>query len=243
MIPESFTKESLQSYLWTMSDAHPAITPTPEQLRGISHPLRMRILGRLRLDGPQTATDLAAALGVNTGQTSYHLRQLAQYGFIAESTGMGTGRERYWHALHQSTRTRSSTLDPDTSAAFRQAAVVNQLQWVQAAVQEHAELPAPWREAGTNSDWWIRLTPEQAHELVARIGAVVDEALAAEPPAGQEPDGAELFMVQLHAFPRPGGLAHRDEPGDKSDADPSDEARSATGTHQSSTHRSDREPS
>ena len=57
-----------------------AITPTPAQLRGISHPLRMRILGRLRADGPQTATELSLELAVNTGQTSYHLRQLAHYG-------------------------------------------------------------------------------------------------------------------------------------------------------------------
>lgn len=193
-----------------------SITPSPEHLRGISHPLRMRILGRLRLDGPQTATDLATALGVNTGQTSYHLRQLAQYGFIAEAQGLGTGRERYWRALHRSTRSRSSELDPDTSAAFHQAAVVNQFQWVQAAVQEHAELPDAWRAAGTNSDWCLRLTAAQAHELVVRVCAVIDEVLAAEPDRGAQAPGAaapgaEDFMIQVHAFPRPGGLAHRDE--------------------------------
>lgn len=205
-----------------MTNKGESISPSPEQLRGISHPLRMRMLGRLRLDGPQTATALADALGVNTGQTSYHLRQLAQYGFIAEAEGMGTGRERYWRALHQSTRTPSSEADPDTSAAFRQAAVVNQLQWVQAAVQEHAELPDEWRTAGTNSDWWMRLTAEQAHELVDRVSAILDEVQAAQPDPGEEPPGAEIFMVQVHAFPRPGRTAHRGEATQAGKQDPRD---------------------
>ena len=201
-----------------MSLDHSSITPTPAQLRGVSHPLRMRILGRLRLDGPQTATELASSLGVNTGQTSYHLRQLAQYGFIAEEPGMGTGRERYWRALHQFTRSRSSELDPDTSSAFAQAAVVAQLQNVQAAVQEHAELPEEWRTAGTHSDWVVRMSAARARELVERLGALVDEAMSAE--ADADAPGTEQVMFQLHAFPRPGRLAHRDDAEEGAEDDP-----------------------
>lgn len=200
-----------------MSREHTAITPTPAQLRGISHPLRMRILGRLRADGPQTATELSLELAVNTGQTSYHLRQLAHYGFIEEAHDLGTGRERYWRALHQMTRTRSSELDPDTSAAWAQAAVTAQLRHVQAAVQEHAELPEPWRRAGTHSDWGLRLTAAQATELVQRVGALIDEVMDAEPSPGEEPEGCEDFMIQVHAFPRPGRLPHRDEGSDSRD--------------------------
>jgi hypothetical protein len=32
------------------------------------------MLGMLRIDGPATATTLAARLGINTGAASYHLR-------------------------------------------------------------------------------------------------------------------------------------------------------------------------
>lgn len=134
-----------------MGDRDDAITPTPEQLRGISHPLRTRILGRLRLDGPQTATELGVALGVDTGQTSYHLRRLARYGFIAEVEDRGSGRERHWRALHASTQT-SAAQPPQTQGAFAQAALVAQLQYVQAAVQEQAELPSPWAAAATHRD-------------------------------------------------------------------------------------------
>src|SRR6478609_3560973 len=61
-----------------------SITPTPQMLRALAHPTRLTMLGMLRIDGPATATSLATRLGINTGQTSYHLRQLAHYGFVVD---------------------------------------------------------------------------------------------------------------------------------------------------------------
>ncbi|MFT4284363.1 MAG: helix-turn-helix domain-containing protein, partial [Protaetiibacter sp.] len=49
-------------------------------VRVLAHPLRSRILGRLRLHGPATATELATELQTNTGATSYHLRALESVG-------------------------------------------------------------------------------------------------------------------------------------------------------------------
>ena len=40
------------------------------QMRAMAHPLRLRLLGRLRTDGPATATALAEKLATNTGATS-----------------------------------------------------------------------------------------------------------------------------------------------------------------------------
>jgi predicted transcriptional regulator len=53
-------------------------------LRGLAHPIRVKLLGALRLDGPSTATRLASRLGLSSAATSYHLRQLAAYGFVVE---------------------------------------------------------------------------------------------------------------------------------------------------------------
>ncbi|WP_242653142.1 winged helix-turn-helix domain-containing protein, partial [Intrasporangium flavum] len=70
--------------------AHPPMPDniwlTPESLRVLAHPLRSRLLGALRRGGPATATDLAAALGTNSGATSYHLRKLESVGLV-EDTG------------------------------------------------------------------------------------------------------------------------------------------------------------
>ncbi|MGW0563951.1 hypothetical protein ACWDZ4_25920 [Streptomyces sp. NPDC003016] len=42
---------------------------------------------------------LARALGLNTGATSYHLRELARYGFVEETGRESTRRERRWRAV------------------------------------------------------------------------------------------------------------------------------------------------
>ena len=61
-------------------------------LRALAHPLRNRLLGLLRLEGPSTATLLGARLGESSGSTSHHLRQLAASGFVEEVPGHGAGR-------------------------------------------------------------------------------------------------------------------------------------------------------
>ena len=96
-----FAKRYLQRYVGDMASS--AITPSAAGLRTLSHPTRLRMLMLLRLDGPATATQLAQQLRLNTGATSYHLRQLADQGFIVEDAERGDGRDRWWKAAHEST--------------------------------------------------------------------------------------------------------------------------------------------
>ena len=49
-------------------------------LRAYAHPLRLRLIGLLRAEGPMTATQAAARLGDTVPNCSFHLRQLAKYG-------------------------------------------------------------------------------------------------------------------------------------------------------------------
>ena len=67
-----------------------------EELRALAHPMRQRILRRVREAGPATATTLARDLGENSGIMSYHLRLLAEHDFVREVAGRGQGRERWW---------------------------------------------------------------------------------------------------------------------------------------------------
>ena len=81
------------------SQASPGFDPAkdlvlePRMLRGLAHPLRIRLRAELVEHGPATASQLAARVGQSSGATSYHLRQLAAYGFVAEAPGRGSGRE------------------------------------------------------------------------------------------------------------------------------------------------------
>ena len=86
------------------------------QVRVMAHPLRLRLVGALRVKGPATATRLAELLGTNTGATSYHLRQLAEVGLVVEDPDLGTGRQRYWRAAHDVTSWEPSDFDDDPDA-------------------------------------------------------------------------------------------------------------------------------
>src|SRR5687768_18374956 len=88
----------------------------------LAHPLRSRLLSRLRLHGPATATELAQGLATNTGATSYHLRKLESVGLV-EDTGEGAGKRRLWAPT-----TRSHSFVPSDFAADDDAsAAVNWL--------------------------------------------------------------------------------------------------------------------
>ena len=130
-----------------------SITPTPQQLRALTHPVRLRMLGILRTEGSTTATALAQRLGLNTGATSYHLRQLAQHGFIVDDEARGNGRDRWWRAAHASTRTSleeyPDPADKEALDAYLQTVVVVYTQMLQQAIEERSTLPDEWRKAST----------------------------------------------------------------------------------------------
>src|SRR5690606_14689551 len=69
----------------------------PAALKALAHPLRVRLLATLRETGPATATELAARLETDSGSTSYHLRVLAEHGFVEDAPGdRRHPRERRW---------------------------------------------------------------------------------------------------------------------------------------------------
>lgn len=179
-----------------------SITPSPQQMKALTHPVRVRMLGMLRIDGPATATTLAARLGINTGATSYHLRQLAQAGFVVDDTERGNGRDRWWKAAHQTTTTDTAgPSDPearDTLDAYLQSVVVVMTERLQRSVEELPTLPEEWRDATTYSDWVVRLTPRRARALIGQLVEGMQEI------DEEDDEDAAPYVFQLNAFPYPG---------------------------------------
>jgi predicted ArsR family transcriptional regulator len=185
--------------------ADSTITPSAAGLRALSHPTRLRMLMLLRLEGPATATQLAQELKLNTGATSYHLRQLAEHGFIVEDTDRGDARDRWWKAAHDNTRMNLAARPADEeedAEAYVHTVALMYTETLMQAVAEHRYLPAEWKRATTTSDWHIRLTPAKAEELLDALEAVISQWSAFEEPVDAE--GAGDFVVNLNAFPRPG---------------------------------------
>jgi DNA-binding MarR family transcriptional regulator len=188
-----------------------SVTPSPAGLKALSHPVRLQMLGLLRVDGPATATTLAAQVGINTGAASYHLRQLAQHGFIEDAPERGNARDRWWQATHQSTLA-GNTADTDderqTIDAYLQSVAVVYTQNLQAAIEERAGLSDAWRLASTFSDYYLRLTPSKARALTQRMHEMLREVHEStiDVESGKDADAGEDvadFVVQFSAYPRP----------------------------------------
>ncbi len=187
-----------------------SITPDPAALQALSHPVRLRLLGLLRYEGPSTASALATRLGLNSGATSYHLRQLAQHGFVVDVPERGNARDRWWQAAHRSTHTGPEALETpegrDATAAFEQAVAVVHTEQLQRAMEEQPLLPTAWLRASTLSDWRLRLTPERAEQLMD----VVTDLISEWEQDADDVAEADDFIVVLHTYPRPGGVTVED---------------------------------
>ncbi|WP_089212542.1 winged helix-turn-helix domain-containing protein [Streptosporangium subroseum] len=191
----------------------PQVTPEPAKptrridarsLRGLAHPLRVRLLELLQLDGPATSTGLSERLGENTGTVSWHLRHLAEHGFIEEETGRGTKRERWWRVVKQ--QSVLNTVDfrdnPETRGAlsvYLHELVNQQFNRVIDYIGE--DWGDEWRNVGTLSAWSdLRMTPDQLKALNEELTAVIERHL---PAPGAEPDPDALpIIVQFQSFPR-----------------------------------------
>jgi DNA-binding transcriptional ArsR family regulator len=175
----------------------------PRSLRGLAHPLRVRLLGLLREEGPATATRLAERVGQSSGATSYHLRQLASHGFVVEDTERGVGRERWWRAAHRST-ILGGEIDKEAPAeteAYLRAVSAQYAERVDRFITEMPTLTQDWRRCVTVSDWRLRLTPAEANELHDGLMTLVARFRRADDPEAEVPEGAEQVVLQAQIMP------------------------------------------
>src|SRR5947209_2422058 len=184
---------------------HQVVRLSGQQIRTLAHPLRSRLLGVLRVDGPATATTLARLLNTNTGATSYHLRQLAEVGLVVEETGQNTGKQRFWRAAHDVSTWKPTDFDDDPDA--RAAA-----EWIEGyqlqLLTEQAErwfgiqheAPHEWREVSTLNDAVLTISPARLRALNEEIWQLVTKYYQNE--ALSEEDGAAQVHVFLASFPR-----------------------------------------
>jgi DNA-binding transcriptional ArsR family regulator len=172
-----------------------------KQLRVLAHPLRSRLLSALRLDGPATATKLAAAMASNTGATSYHLRQLAAAGLVTEEVGQGQGRERWWRAAHHEHGwdSRDFADDPDDRAAatwLTEYQVRFFTEMIAEWIRDHYAHPPDWRDAAEVSDFGLALPPDRLRALNDELHAVIDRYQREATGEGEQ------VLVFFAGFPR-----------------------------------------
>ncbi|GAA2874452.1 hypothetical protein GCM10010517_35120 [Streptosporangium fragile] len=153
-------------------------------LKALAHPLRVRLLGLLRQDGPATASELAAVTGESSASTSYHLRVLAKYAFVVEAEHRD-GRERRWQAVHSVTSWDNKAMEASPAGrAFVGFLHRRQIEHLTASLLRHeadiaeGRLGREWVEPSGISDLMPRLTPESLTELWEVLERKLEELTA-----------------------------------------------------------------
>ena len=180
----------------------------PETLKAFAHPLRMRMYQWLVDHGPGTASMLAAAMGESTGQTSYHLRQLAKHGLVAEDPSRGTARERWWESRGFSYGLDTVDSDPETATTVEllmrhgvDERRRRELTWIERQATEERE----WHEVVTFNEMTTRLTPDELRAVTDAVFAVLAEHLERAKERRRADGGENTRMVKLTSqyFPLP----------------------------------------
>jgi DNA-binding transcriptional ArsR family regulator len=172
-------------------------------LRAYAHPVRMKLVGLLRTEGPLTATRAGELLGESSGTTSFHLRQLAKYGLVEEAGG-GTGRQKPWRATTTSTDWAAVADTPELAAAtgllntmVAEGYFEQLMRWLEASPEE----PPEWQDAAMLGDRILYLTADELTELGRKVRELVDVYFERLVKPELRPPGSRLVSYLNIAFP------------------------------------------
>lgn len=78
-------------------EQQPRAVGDPDAWRAYAHPVRIKLMAAIQERPSARVVDLADAVGVPANKVSFHLRQLARYGFVEpDDSRAGDARERWW---------------------------------------------------------------------------------------------------------------------------------------------------
>ena len=179
---------------------------SPERIRALAHPVRLALLDHLDRVEDATATQCAEAVGESVASCSFHLHQLAKYGYIEPAPRRG--RERPWRStVRQGFDVRPSDAVPGSRRAVAELAgmqVLRQADRVRAYLATLPDEPDEWVQASTvtSSTFWA--TPAELARLSAHLQSIAAEWFPGrEADPTQRPDGARRAHLFATTNPEP----------------------------------------
>ncbi|MDQ3823896.1 MAG: winged helix-turn-helix domain-containing protein [Actinomycetota bacterium] len=184
----------------------------PRAIRALAHPTRLRLLEIAADEGTITATRASEIVGESVPSCSFHLRQLAKYGFVERAEG-GVGRERPYRRTSMGHRWSRVSTNPEAARAARLLSSVLLEQELARLVrwwERSSADPPEWREAAQGKEAVLYLTAEELVEFGERLEELIARNPLTERSARAEarPPGARPIKVLAFAYPfRPGANA------------------------------------
>ena len=173
-------------------------------LRALAHPVRIALVEALSIGGPMTATEVGEQIGETPTTCSFHLRQLAKYGFVEEAGG-GKGRSRPWRMTSIGHTIASTHDDPQTAIAASTLVRLireRQLDRYRAWRESQATYPREWRDAASDSEFVFYLTAQELDDLNRELLALLrPRALERLTDPSQRPPGAVPVEMLIFSYP------------------------------------------
>jgi predicted ArsR family transcriptional regulator len=151
-----------------------------------------------------TATEAAEHVGESPSSCSFHLRQLARYGFV-EDAGGGRGRQRPWQITSYGMSWSAVHEDPEIELAAEALSRLisgRQRERHETWLRTRRHYPKSWREAATNSEHVFWMTSDELQALSKKL---TDELLGqyrerlTDP--SERPEGALPVEVLILGYP------------------------------------------
>jgi DNA-binding transcriptional ArsR family regulator len=173
-------------------------------MRALAHPTRIELHELIAREGELTATQAGERLGLTPANVSYHLRQLAKYGFIEEGSSV-PGRARPWRVRSAGHAWDGIGADDETNAAasaltsvFLERDIARLREWLEREPSADPE----WRRSAFLSESLLYLTREE----LAEVGRMITDLLltfAERIDPALRPDGSTPVQVLAAGFPLP----------------------------------------
>ena len=173
---------------------------TAADMKALAHPVRWDLIDLLLVNGPMTASDAAVALDQTPANVSWHLRTLAQHGFVRQATS-GPGRKRPWKIVAEWLSWDDDAEDAASASALHEVAREREFQRLRAALANIDNETQQWREATEVCQNRLWLTAEEAHEIGEQIRELfLTKAEERQDPANRPP-GARVMALMAWVVP------------------------------------------
>ena len=171
------------------------------EMKALAHPVRQDLLELLIMHGAMTATEAAAELDQTPANVSWHLRKLAEHGFVRQAAS-GPGRKRPWKAVAESLSWGDDAEDTAAAYALFDVAIDREVQRLRAAMANVGQETADWREATEAYQSRLWLTAEEAQEIGAEIRRLFQTKLEERLDPANRPADARLMALMAWVVPQ-----------------------------------------
>jgi len=186
-----------------LSRNEPGPVSDPRRIRALAHPVRLALLEVLVLAGPLTATQAGERIGESPTTCSFHLRQLAKYGFVEEA-GAGPGRNRPWRVVSLGLTATDVGGGAESAIALQALEGLLVDRWmgrIQHWMRTRHSYPREWQDAAGITQSLLYVTPDELREVLAELMPLLMRHAERFRDRAQRPAGALPVEVVAFAYP------------------------------------------